>query len=510
MSDIRIKSALISVFDKNGLESIVPLLIEKGIIVYSTGGTYDHLVKLGMNPEKVEEITGYPSILDGRVKTLHPKVFGGILARREDDHLSQLDKYEIPAIDLVLVDLYPFEETLKNTNDESAIIEKIDIGGISLIRAAAKNYKDVLIVPSKDQYSNLYTILSENDGISTLEDRKLMANAAFQISSHYDTAIYDYFNESLKESDLVFKKSVSDFMALRYGENPHQTAVYFGQLDEVFNKLSGKDLSFNNLVDIDAAIQIMSEFENEGPSFAILKHTNACGVATRSNVLEAWKAALAGDPISAFGGILISNTQIDLATAEEINKLFYEVLIAPGFDDDAFDLLSKKKKRVLLKLNSYFRQDKQYKSLLNGLIQQDMDKKIENEGDLQHCTELKPDADQINDLLFANKCAKHLKSNTIVLAKGNQLLGMGCGQTSRIDACHQAIEKAIKMGFDLEGAVMASDAFFPFPDCVEIAHKAGIKAVIQPGGSINDQLSIDYCNENGLAMVLSSTRHFKH
>ena len=510
MSEIKIKSALISVFNKDGLEEITQKLIEQGITVYSTGGTYSHLEKLGLKPEKVEDVTGYPSILDGRVKTLHPKVFGGILARREEDHLNQLQQYDIPEIDLVVVDLYPFEDTLKSTTDESKIIEKIDIGGISLIRAAAKNYKDVLIIASQEQYGALYNILDAQNGMSTLEDRKNQAAHAFDISSHYDTAIFNYFNTSLNEGLQVFKRSERGGQTLRYGENPHQSAKFYGGLSDIMDKLAGKELSYNNLVDIDAAVQVMSEFENAEPSFAVLKHTNACGLATRPTVLEAWKAALAGDPVSAFGGILICNASIDLATAEEINKLFYEVLIARDFTDEAFELLSKKKKRVLIKIKTFYRHRSQYKSLLNGVIEQDMDIKIESAEDMESCTNMKPSDSQMQDLLFANKLAKHLKSNTIVMAKNQQLLGMGCGQTSRIDACHQAIDKARRMGFDLEGAVMASDAFFPFPDCVEIAHKAGISAVVQPGGSINDKASIEYCNENNLAMVLSHTRHFKH
>jgi len=510
MSKKKIKSALISVFDKSGLENITNSLKQLDIKIYSTGGTFDHLVKNGLNPIQVEDITSYPSILDGRVKTLHPKVFGGILARREEDHLSQLQKYEIPEIDLVVVDLYPFEDTVVSTTDENKIIEKIDIGGIALIRAAAKNYNDVLIIPSKNQYSFLEKVLADQKGETTYTDRKKMALAAFGVSSHYDTAIFNYFNNTSEEKEERFKHSISNSSILRYGENPHQKGIFFGELNNVFEKLSGKELSFNNLVDVDAAVQLMAEFENDAPTFAVLKHTNACGVATRSNVYDAWTHALAGDPVSAFGGILISNSKIDLKTAEEINKLFYEVLLAPDFDQDAKDLLTKKKKRVLLKVNSYYRQNKSFKSILNGVIQQDMDLKIEAASDFECKTKMEPTATQIKDLEFANKLVKHLKSNTIVLARNNQLLGMGCGQTSRVDACKQAIEKAKNFGFDLEGAVMASDAFFPFPDCVEIAHSEGIKAVIQPGGSIKDQLSIDFCDENNLPMVFTSTRHFKH
>jgi len=510
MSQKKIKSALISVYDKGGLEAIIPALKAEKVLVYSTGGTYDHLVKHGLRPVQVEDITSYPSILDGRVKTLHPKVFGGILARREEGHLAQLDKYEIPQLDLVVVDLYPFEDTVKNTDDAEQIIEKVDIGGIALIRAAAKNFNDVLVIPSKDQYGVLERILTEQKGSTTLDQRKLMAAEAFKVSSHYDTAIFNYFNEESIIETPVFKHSHQNGAALRYGENPHQQATFFGNLDEVFTKLSGKDLSFNNLVDVDAAVQLMSEFVSAPPTFAVLKHTNACGVATRPTVLEAWKAALAGDNVSAFGGILITNTKVDLATATEINELFYEVLIAPDFDEDAKALLTKKKKRVLLKIHSYARSQNSYKSLLNGVVQQDTDLKHSQAEELSCKTTTEPTAAQQADLLFANILAKHLKSNTIVLVKDNQLIGMGCGQTSRVDACHQAIAKAHKFGFDTVGAVMASDAFFPFPDCVEIAHKAGIAAVIQPGGSIKDQLSIDYCNDNGLPMVFTGVRHFKH
>jgi phosphoribosylaminoimidazolecarboxamide formyltransferase/IMP cyclohydrolase len=510
MSDIKIKSALISVYDKKGLDAIVPLLIKNKVEVYSTGGTYDYLEKLGIQPLKVGDLTGYPSILGGRVKTLHPKVFGGILAKREEDHLNQLEQYSIPAIDLVVVDLYPFEDTLRATEEEAQIIEKIDIGGISLIRAAAKNYRHVLTIASKEKYGQLEQILSNKDGVSDLEERKSLAAHAFAVSSHYDTAIFNYFNSQLDQPLDQFRYSVQQSNPLRYGENPHQSASYHGDWSELFSKLSGKDLSYNNLVDIDAAIQIMSEFRDAAPTFAILKHTNACGLATRGTCLEAWKDALAGDPVSAFGGILIANKKIDIATAEEINKLFYEVLIAPGFDEEALVLLTKKKKRILLLLKDYPQGHTQFKSLLNGMIRQDIDRRTESVSDLKTVSEAEPSNNQMLDLLFANKIAKHLKSNTIVLVKNAQLLGMGCGQTSRVDACKQAIEKAGRMGFKLEGAVMASDAFFPFPDCVELAHDAGIQAVIQPGGSINDQLSIDFCDKHNMTMVTTGVRHFKH
>ncbi len=509
MATKKIKSALISVYDKGGLDNIIASLKKSKIKIYSTGGTYRHLEEHGLKPKKVEDLTSYPSILDGRVKTLHPKIFGGILARREEEHLSQLTNYEIPEIDLVVVDLYPFEETVKSTDDEAQIIEKIDIGGIALIRAAAKNFNDVVIIPSKNQYKDLERILGEQDASTSIDERKRLAAESFAISSHYDTAIFSYFNKDMALEER-FKHSHMSGSPLRYGENPHQEAKFYGDLDEVFTKLSGKELSFNNLVDVDAAVQLMAEFEHDDPTFAVLKHTNACGLATRSNVYDAWVAALAGDPVSAFGGILISNAKIDLKTAEEINKLFYEVLIAPDFDEDAKALLTQKKKRVLLKIDQFFRQDKAYKSLLNGVIQQDMDVKVEASEELKIATTEAPSVDQISDLLFANKLVKHLKSNTIVLAKDKQLLGMGCGQTSRVDACNQAIAKAEKFGFDIAGAAMASDAFFPFPDCVELGHKAGVAAIIQPGGSIKDQLSIDYCNANNLPMVFTGIRHFKH
>jgi phosphoribosylaminoimidazolecarboxamide formyltransferase/IMP cyclohydrolase len=508
MSTKRIQSALISVFHKDGLAPIIRQLHKLGITIYSTGGTQAHIEQLDVPVIAVEELTTYPSILDGRVKTLHPKVFGGILARRERGHQQELQQYDIPEIDLVVVDLYPFEETVAHTDDESKIIEKIDIGGISLIRAAAKNYRDVVIVPSQEEYDFLLKILVDKEGITDLTDRHYLASRAFGVSAHYDTAIYQHFSKDMAAGD--FKVSVRRGQALRYGENPHQKASYYGALNDLFDKLNGKELSFNNLVDVDAAVQLMREFQDAPPTFAVLKHTNACGLAVRDTVLEAWQAALAGDPISAFGGIFITNTRVDLATAKEIDQLFYEVLIAPSFDKDAFDLLRKKRKRVLLQQNAYPSADPQFKSLLNGVIIQDVDTAIETTADLETVTNTKPTDDQVQDLLFANKLAKHLKSNTIVLAKNHQLLGMGCGQTSRVDALQQAIDKAKRLGFSLEGAVMASDAFFPFPDCVEIADKAGIVAVIQPGGSIKDQLSIDYCNANGLSMVMTGVRHFKH
>lgn len=507
MSVKSIKSALISVYHKEGLGPILDQLKAMGVVIYSTGGTETFIRNHGLDVTPVEDLTTYPSILDGRVKTLHPKVHGGILARREPDHLAQLEKYDIPEIDLIIVDLYPFEETVANTEDEALIIEKIDIGGIALIRAAAKNYQDVVIVPSRDDYSFLLETLKEKKG-TELADRRALARRAFAVSSHYDTAIFSYFNQ---DDELpAFKKSELKATPLRYGENPHQKATFFGNFDEMFTKLGGKDISYNNLVDIDAAVGIMSEFADGDPAFCILKHTNACGVAVRATQLEAWKAALACDNISAFGGILITNKPLTLEVAEEINQLFYEVLIAPSFTTEAQELLLKKKKRILLAYNHLNQQSVSFKSLLNGVVQQDTDMQTEEANDFTQVTEKAPLANEVADLVFAAKCGKHLKSNTIALVRNRQLIGMGCGQTSRVDALKQAIAKAAQFGFDLQGAVMASDAFFPFPDCVEIAHKAGITAVVQPGGSIKDQLSIDYCNENGLAMVTTGVRHFKH
>ena len=504
----KIQSALISVFHKEGLEDIVLELHKLGVTIYSTGGTQRYIEGLGVPVKTVENLTSYPSILDGRVKTLHPKVFGGILARREEAHRSQLEQYEIPEIDLVIVDLYPFEETVASTDDEATIIEKIDIGGISLIRAAAKNFRDVACVPSKEEYAMLLELLKEKQGFLDVADRKELARRAFKISSNYDVAIFNYFNEGA--ADLSFKYSIHRSDILRYGENPHQNSVFYGDFDKMFVKLGGKAISYNNLVDIDAAVQIMREFKGAEPTFAILKHTNSCGLATRPSLIEAWHAALACDNISAFGGIFICNRSLNLATAQEIDKLFYEVVIAPDFDADALELLQKKKKRILLKIKDFFVRPRSFRSLLNGVVEQDTDLKIESADDLRVATKVAPTDAQIQDLLFANIAVKHLKSNGIALVKNQQLIGMGCGQTSRVDALRQAITKAKAFGFDLEGAVMGSDAFFPFPDCVEIADKAGIKAVTQPGGSIKDQESIDYCDEHGLAMVMTGHRHFKH
>ena len=508
MTERKIKSALISVFHKDGLGPIVDALKQLGVTIYSTGGTETFIRERGADVVPVEELTGYPSILDGRVKTLHPKVHGGILARREENHLSQLAKYDIPEIDLIIVDLYPFEETVANTEEEALIIEKIDIGGIALIRAAAKNYQDVVIVPSRNDYGTLLDLLTGKDGVTRLEDRRNFARRAFAVSSHYDTAIFNYFNEDGGMDAL----KISEMRAteLRYGENPHQSATFYGRLEGMFTKLNGKELSYNNLVDIDAAVGIMREFEDGDPAFAILKHTNACGMAVRPTQLEAWHAALASDNVSAFGGILITNKRVELGTAQEIDKLFYEVLIAPDFTDSALQLLSARKTRRLLQYHQLEPQPRSFKTLLNGVIAQDTDLKMEGREDFTVVTERAPTEQEIVDLEFANKCAKHLKSNTIALVKNNQMISMGCGQTSRVDALKQAITKAGVFGFDTAGAVMASDAFFPFSDCVELAHDAGITAVVQPGGSIRDKDSIAACNERNMAMVTTGIRHFKH
>ena len=508
MSVKKINTALISVFSKEGLEPIVRELEKNGVQIYSTGGTQRYIERLGTKVTSVESLTSYPSILDGRVKTLHPKVFGGLLARREESHLNQLKQYEIPEIDLVIVDLYPFEETVANTSDEAAIIEKIDIGGISLIRAAAKNFKDVVVVPSRSDYDTILELLKNKQGFSDESDRKELARRAFKVSSNYDVAIFNYFNEGT--ADLSFKYSIHRSDILRYGENPHQSGVFFGNFDEIFVRLGGKPISYNNLVDIDAAVQIMREFKDADPTFAVLKHTNTCGLATRPTVYEAWTAALACDNVSAFGGIFICNNSIDLQTAQSIDDLFYEVLIAPDFDSDAFALLSKKKKRILLKIKDFYVPPRSFRSLLNGVVEQDTDLKTEVSSDLETVTTKAPTSSEIEDLLFASISVKHLKSNGIALVKNKQLIGMGCGQPSRVDALKQAIIKAKAFGFDLQGAVMASDAFFPFPDCVEIAHKEGITAVIQPGGSIRDKDSIAYCDANDVAMVMTGNRHFKH
>jgi len=502
----KIRSALISVYHKDGLEPVIRALAGNGITLYSTGGTREFIENLDIAVTPVEDLTDYPSILGGRVKTLHPKVFGGILGRRENaEDLLQLDEYHIPPIDLVIVDLYPFEATVKSGADESAIIEKIDIGGISLIRAAAKNYHDVLIIPSVGSYDSLLAILKEQKGESTLEQRKAFAIEAFAVSSGYDTAIFNWMSST---GQSVFRKSIDEALPLRYGENPHQQGVFFGRLNEVFDQLHGKELSYNNLLDIDAAISLIRDFDET--TFAIIKHNNACGVASEKNLLAAWNKALASDPLSAFGGVLVTNRPVTADVAAEINKLFFEVLIAPDFDEASLQLLKEKKNRILLRQKPYTMEGRQFRSLLNGVVVQDKDTVTETREDMKPVTEVTPDEHAYTDLVFANKIVKHSKSNTIVLAKDKQLLASGVGQTSRVDALRHAIEKAKSFNFSLQGAVMASDAFFPFPDCVEIAHHAGITAIVQPGGSIKDKESIDYCNKNRLAMVLTGNRHFKH
>ncbi|MCM4161011.1 bifunctional phosphoribosylaminoimidazolecarboxamide formyltransferase/IMP cyclohydrolase [Antarcticibacterium flavum] len=508
MSDLKsAKSALISVFSKDGLEPIARKLNELGISIYSTGGTEEFIKDLGIDVIPVEDVTSYPSILGGRVKTLHPKVFGGILNRQ--DHkgdVAEMAKYEIPQIDIVIVDLYPFEKTVASGASEADIIEKIDIGGISLIRAAAKNFKDVICVSSVEDYSAFLDLLSEKNGETTFEDRKRFAAKAFNVSSHYDTAIFNYLNTE----EEVFKQSFSQGMPLRYGENPHQKGTFYGDFNEMFDQVHGKELSYNNLLDVDAAVNLMQEFKGEAPTFAILKHNNACGLAQRDTILEAYKDALAGDPVSAFGGILISNVEIDAATAEEIHNLFCEVVIAPSYSEEAIEILKGKKNRIILIQKETELPTHLVRTCLNGVLVQDRDHKTDRADELTQSTNNKPTAKELNDLIFASKICKHTKSNTTVLAKNRQLLASGTGQTSRVDALRHSIEKAGSFEFDLKGAVMASDAFFPFPDCVEIAGNAGITAVIQPGGSIKDQLSIDYCNDNNIAMVMTGTRHFKH
>lgn len=505
----RITSALISVFSKEGLAPIVQKLHELNVTIYSTGGTQNFINDLGIDVIAVEDVTDYPSILGGRVKTLHPKVFGGILNRA--DHpgdIKEMETYNIPQLDLVIVDLYPFEKTVTSGSSEEDIIEKIDIGGISLIRAAAKNFKDTLCISSMEDYSELESLLSVSQGNISLADRKRFAAKAFNVSSNYDTAIFNYFNSD--NSISSYKISENKGQKLRYGENPHQEGFFYGDFDEIFTKLHGKELSYNNLLDVDAAVSLMSEFKDEAPTFAILKHNNACGIAQRPTVQEAYLAALAADPISAFGGILISNTEIDEATAKEIHHLFCEVVIAPSFSQVAIDILNEKKNRILLVQKENTPVSKTVRTCLNGVLVQDRDNITDKLEDLTYSTNNKPNPQELEDLMFASKICKHTKSNTIVLTKGKQLFASGTGQTSRVDALRQAIDKAKSFKFDLNGAVMASDAFFPFPDCVEIADNAGITAVIQPGGSIKDQLSIDYCNENDMTMVFTGTRHFKH
>lgn len=501
----RIKSALLSVFHKDGLEPIARLLHQQGVLLYSTGGTHTFLEELGLPVTLVEDITAYPSILGGRVKTLHPKIFGGILGRRNiADDCAQMEQFAIPEIDLVVVDLYPFEETVASGASEEDIIEKIDIGGISLIRAAAKNFADVLIVPTREAYADALALLSDQNCETTLAQRKDFAKIAFDISSNYDTAIYHYF--SGEAFDL--KYSIRQKCELRYGENPHQRGAFFGKLEDIISQLHGKELSYNNLLDVDAAVNLLAEFYE--PTIAIIKHNNACGLASRPTLVEAWHAALAADPVSAFGGIIAANQRIDLATAQEINTIFCEVVVAPAYEDDAIEILKSKKNRVILTLNNYNPQDKVVRTVLNGFLLQDRDLKTDTAEDLRVVTSTAPSDSEIEDLLFAAKICKHTKSNTIVLAKNKQLLASGTGQTSRVDALRQAIAKAQGFGFELAGVAMASDAFFPFADSVAIAHQAGITSVLQPGGSIRDQETIEYCNTNNMRMVFTGIRHFKH
>ncbi|MGM0611901.1 MAG: bifunctional phosphoribosylaminoimidazolecarboxamide formyltransferase/IMP cyclohydrolase [Bacteroidota bacterium] len=503
----QIKSALISVFHKDKIDKIVKKLDEQGVTIYSTGGTYQHIKEMGIEIKSVESLTTYPSILGGRVKTLHPAVFGGILSRRDHNQdREDCSEYDIPEIDLVIVDLYPFEKTVASEASHEEIIEKIDIGGISLIRAAAKNYKDVTVVPSVEYLDHLEDWLEKQNGAVRPEQRKFLAAAAFEVSSRYDTAIFNYFNREEKIDSLRISEKES--RELRYGENPHQKGRFFGDWEEIMEQLHGKAISYNNIVDIDAGLHLIQEFD--GTAFAVLKHTNACGLAQHDDIVTAWKMALAGDPVSAFGGVLVTNAKVNKAVAEEINKLFFEVLVAPDFDDDALAVLKQKKNRILLKQKKELQSKSQIKSMLNGYLQQDRDDKMVAPDQLEVATKKAPDASQVSDLIFGMKAVKHTKSNAIVLAKDNQLIASGVGQTSRVDALKQAIEKAHRFGFDLNGAIMASDAFFPFSDSVELAYKEGITSVIQPGGSKRDQDSVDYCDKQQMTMVFTGMRHFKH
>ena len=507
MSNKRIQSALISVFYKDGLIDIVKLLHELDVKIYSTGGTFDFISGLGLPAVKVEDITSYPSILGGRVKTLHPSVFGGILARRENNSdLEQLSKYNIPEIDLVIVDLYPFEETLKSSDKEEEIIEKIDIGGISLIRAAAKNYNDVLVVSGREQYDSVLSLLKEKRGYTSVSDRRFYAAKAFQTSSHYDVKIFNYFNR--EASIPVFRESINTSYPLRYGENPHQKGVFYGDPDMIFKKLHGKEISYNNLLDIDSALNIIDEFKT--PTFAIIKHNNACGVACRSNAFDAFKDALSCDPVSAYGGVIVTNSNVDELIAGEIDKIFFEIIIAPGYSDSALEILKQKKNRIILQRNDSDKMNCGFRSILNGVLWQEKDNSTESIKEMRPVTTRIPENSEMEDLVFANIIVKHSKSNAIVIAKNRQLCASGIGQTSRVDALKQAIEKARSFGFDLQGSVLASDAYFPFADSVEIASKAGITAIVQPGGSVRDKESIDYCSSNGVAMVFTGVRHFKH
>lgn len=504
----KIKTALISVYYKDGLEYILKLLDKDGVTFVSTGGTRDFIESKGYKCIPVESLTGYPSILGGRVKTLHPKIFGGILSRRQNEtDIKECEQYDIPSIDLVIVDLYPFSETVASGATQQEIIEKIDIGGISLIRAAAKNYEDVVIVASKKQYAALTGILDSQGANTDINQRRWFAREAFAVSSEYDSAIFNYFDSTFTKSSAL-RIAIDGEHSMRYGENPHQQGCFYGNLNSMFEQLHGKELSYNNLLDVDAATSLIWEFTET--TFAILKHNNACGVATRPILIEAWKAALACDPVSAFGGVLITNHEVDAHTAAAINEIFFEVIIAPGFSDDALTILKQKKNRIILVQKHANDSKLSFRSVLNGAMVQGKDMKTENSDDLQCVTNMQPDVEQIQDLIFANKIVKHSKSNAIVLAKDNQLLASGVGQTSRVDALKQAIAKARSFGFSLDNAVMASDAFFPFADCVEIAAEAGIKAVIQPGGSIRDNDSVEFCNGHDIAMVMTGVRHFKH
>lgn len=502
----KIKTALVSVFYKDGLDEIIKKLDAEGVKFISTGGTQKFIESLGIECTPVEQLTTYPSIFGGRVKTLHPAIFGGILCRRDlEQDMQQAQQYGIEEIDLVIVDLYPFEETVASGACDADIIEKIDIGGISLIRGAAKNYKDVVIVASKGQYAPLMEMLNKNGAASTLEERRWFAKEAFAVSSSYDSAIFNYFDN---DNQSAFRASADNAKSLRYGENPHQKGAFFGNFDEMFEQIHGKEISYNNLLDIDAAVSLISEFDET--TFAILKHNNACGLASRPSLLDAWKCALAGDPVSAFGGVLIANAEVDAATAEEVNKLFFEIIIAPSYSAEALEILKQKKNRIILIQKKGIEAKMQYRSLLNGVLMQERDLKVELPEELKQVTEKAVSPEEVADLLFANKIVKHSKSNAIVLAKDKQLYASGVGQTSRVDSLRHAIEKAKSFGFDLNGSVMASDAFFPFADCVEIAHNEGIDTVIQPGGSVRDNETIEYCNNNGVKMVFTGVRHFKH
>lgn len=502
----KINSALISVYDKAGLEPVIAALKKLKVAIYSTGGTYDFITSLGAEAKKIEDLTSYPSILGGRVKTLHPKVFGGILSRRNhvDDKVEVL-KYSIPEIDLVIVDLYPFAETFASGAGDDEVIEKIDIGGVSLIRAAAKNFHDVVVIPSKDHYTNLLTILNSNSGYTDLKQRKELAADAFALTSSYDSSIHNFLSGKKQAAYFTPPKTQKQ---LRYGENPHQKGVYHGDLNEAFEQLHGKELSYNNLLDAEAAVSLISDFKET--TFAVIKHNNACGIASHEDETEAYKRALQGDPLSAFGGIIITNREVALSAASEINKLFFEIIIAPSYSQEALKILSGKKNRIILVQKKFSFLSSQVRSMFNGMLEQSRDTKTELKSDLKVVTQKEPSEEETDDLLFANKVVKHLKSNAIVIAKDKQMIGSGAGETSRVDALNHAMEKAKRNGFNTTGAVMASDAFFPFDDCVKIAHQEGITAIIQPGGSVRDQDSINYCNRNGLSMVFTGIRHFKH